>query len=605
MSLVIPPIANLNHMVEHQAIGHHFINNEQVFKMWMDFVVLMQGAHLHKRHLRKTSWRHIENVPILVELIQTGNIMWSYLVRHRDLSLEQIKRVLDVTHLKIVEWLDTIKLRGGKIPNGNHLTFNLPLHRYYSVFLYKGIFQANSHLADVLTQDQSFLVDLLGHPLQIQIGLTEIGANLWPNETENLRLHKYFYLYMGTEAYKSLIDVDMFLIQCIASQLDADVFMNIVLDRFRVLDICEEMMSGSKSERIKNLDESQKMQLCNGALIFIATLVKLDICLDFHDTQSIKNEIIQFLCFSNCSFKDILRNTLPSQRDTNVISSKELEKLVSEVATFTTPDYTNSVALKTGKYVLKDHHWIDSYDPLFYKYYRSNKTDSEDDFERYKANIKSKNLFPNTNKLWPPYRLPSIDEINKSKLKPKYKTLQSKSLHSVLFVLLLRRLQTDSISDETFSLVIYLIEFAVHTMSNQNETNGSSNGSPSTLADDKIEGFKSNSIIDNLCQMVTKMRFIQTQTAAASNVGVGINESMISLLIKLLLHKSQQQRGSELFQLNSEVNASRVGDEHYFISNLLNKVAKLSGKCGEIMNETLKLYSIPTDPTDNRESLEE
>ena len=72
-----------------------------------------------------------------------------------------------------------------------------------------------------------------------------------------------------------------------------------------------------------------------------------------------------------------------------------------------------------------------------------------------------------------------------------------------------------------------------------------------------------------------------------------INESMITLLIKILQKRLRSTAASKknfipLFEFKKEINESRVGGEHYFISNLLNKAALLSFKCKKAIESALK-----------------
>lgn len=54
-----------------------------------------------------------------------------------------------------------------------------------------------------------------------------------------------------------------------------------------------------------------------------------------------------------------------------------------------------------------------------------------------------------------------------------------------------------------------------------------------------------------------------------------------------------------LFEFKSEINESRIGDEYYFLSNLLNKAALLSVKCKKTIQKSLEKINTKSGVTTN------
>ena len=131
-----------------------------------------------------------------------------------------------------------------KRPNFKHLSFHLPLHRYYSSFLYNALYVQMASTLDIeffsskYSPHSALLVNLLAHPLQLQIGFHEIHANMWVRN--GMQMRGQAMTFVQNHFCSSFSDADLFLVQCLATKLDPVLFMNTFLERFHLTQLLRE-----------------------------------------------------------------------------------------------------------------------------------------------------------------------------------------------------------------------------------------------------------------------------------------------------------------------------------------------------------------------------
>ena len=84
--------------------------------------------------------------------------------------------------------------------------------------------------------------DLLAHPLQLQIGFYEIHANMWVRN--GMQMKGQAMTYVQNHFCTSFSDADLFLIQLLASRIEANLFMDIFLERFHIFDWLKDTIKG-------------------------------------------------------------------------------------------------------------------------------------------------------------------------------------------------------------------------------------------------------------------------------------------------------------------------------------------------------------------------
>ena len=133
-----PLVSDLNNVLSHPPIAYRFMQDEKLLHMWFDFLSMFQGMNVNVREMES----HIEFEPntyyaaFSAELEASASPMWA-LVSHlkdsssRQLTLNVIKQCLTA----IKDWFDAIYFLRPDQVDTLKVSFHLPLHRYFSVFV--------------------------------------------------------------------------------------------------------------------------------------------------------------------------------------------------------------------------------------------------------------------------------------------------------------------------------------------------------------------------------------------------------------------------------------------------------------------------------------
>jgi E3 ubiquitin-protein ligase UBR3 len=191
-------ISDLVNLLSHKQVTLKFLSDKNLFGLWLELISYFQGMNLNVRqfgeHLQHEQPTYFSSFS--AELEFCSSIMWSF-IQHLNRENDQIyltNQLLSLILNKLDEWLaaigfDNISDSGEfKRPCFKHLSFHLPLHRYYSTFLYNALYVQMASTIDLelfssikYSNKSPLLVNLLAHPLQLQIG----------NEQKNL----FFYIF--------------------------------------------------------------------------------------------------------------------------------------------------------------------------------------------------------------------------------------------------------------------------------------------------------------------------------------------------------------------------------------------------------------------------
>lgn len=247
-------ISDLVNLLSHRAVALKFLNDIDLVQLWIELISYFQGMNLNTR----TFGDHVQQEPTYfssfsAELEFCSSVMWSFLQHLKeDNQLAISKKFIDIIVNYQNRWLNALNLRSNNIssinrPNFKQLTFHLPLHRYFSAFIYNSIYQQKGSLDNLLkftnsqtTLDSTFLADIIGHPLQLQIGFHEIHANMWVRN--GMQMKGQAMTYVQNHFCTSFSDADLFLMQVLASRIDANVFMKMFLERFHLFDWLKEVV---------------------------------------------------------------------------------------------------------------------------------------------------------------------------------------------------------------------------------------------------------------------------------------------------------------------------------------------------------------------------
>jgi E3 ubiquitin-protein ligase UBR3 len=156
--LVISDMVNL---LSHRNITLAFLKNKTWTKLWMELISYFQSMNLNVRqfgeHLPQDQPTYFSSFS--AELEFCASIMWS-LVQHlkSDEQLELTRDLLSSVMEQLKVWFEQIGMpavlnesRVVKRPNFKHLSFHLPLNRYYSVVLYNSMYLQRASLTRFLS----------------------------------------------------------------------------------------------------------------------------------------------------------------------------------------------------------------------------------------------------------------------------------------------------------------------------------------------------------------------------------------------------------------------------------------------------------------------
>lgn len=519
------PISDLSNLLSHKSIATEFLLNQKIIKLWIDLVTYFQSMNLNVRqfseHLQYESPTYFSSFS--AELEFCSSIMWSLLqhmsnVENATLSIKLLQLIIE----KLISWLSQITLmdlnkceRTVIRPNPKHLSFHLPLHRYFSCFLYNTLtmqkISLDQVMADIFTFDsdtnQYCMGNILAHPLQLLIGSCEIHANMWTRN--GLQMKGQVMTYVQNHFCSSFSDLDLFLVQVLSSQLDPDNFMNMFLERFHILAWLKNSIKNrtrtvdhssinNKSDSVHNLvetmlnnlsqnsDEDEKYDelepahinsMIIGSLTLLAQIMTIRPNLSLKSYSLTRKEIVNLLSISDRTYSQT-EEGLP---DVCSLSSakKFIKQILSEVSDYLQPslDILSIGNLKQGRYKPKDSIWLNEYDPLFVMLRSVKMREFQESFDRYCQFLEKK--IPKK-KFWPPFQLPEKEKISsatadsemkkeseiESKLEQdlskRKNLLNTKILHAILLNLLYEHLYINPLAEKTLYFVIFILELSVH-----------------------------------------------------------------------------------------------------------------------------------------------
>ena len=133
-----PLVSDLNNVLSHPPIAFRFMQDEKLLSMWFDFLSMFQGMNVNVREMEA----HIEFEPntyyaaFSAELEASASPMWALVLHLRDattrtLTLNVIKQCLAA----IKDWFGAINFSRPEQVDRLKVSFHLPLHRYFSVFV--------------------------------------------------------------------------------------------------------------------------------------------------------------------------------------------------------------------------------------------------------------------------------------------------------------------------------------------------------------------------------------------------------------------------------------------------------------------------------------
>ncbi|XP_027020192.1 E3 ubiquitin-protein ligase ubr3 isoform X3 [Tachysurus fulvidraco] len=448
-----PLVSDFINILSHQSVAKRFLEDHSLLMLWMTFVSFFQGMNLNKRELNE----HVEfesqtyYAAFAAELEACAQPMWGLLTHCKVKETQEYTKTVARYCLETLQiWFDAIGFVDE--PASNQITFHLPLHRYYAMFLSKGVKCQGLDL-DSLLPDQEMLMKIMVHPLQIQACLSEIHSNMWVRN--GLQIKGQAMTYVQSHFCNSMIDPDIFLLQVCASRLDPDYFISSVFERFKVVDL----LTMASQHQNAVLDAEQERPMLEGALTFLVILCSLRIHLGMTDDEILRAEMVSQLCMNDrthSSLLDLIPEN-PNPKSGIVPGSCSFEEMLSAVADFKAPVSEPGGSMQQGMYTPKAEVWEKEFDPIMVILRTVYRRDVQSAMDRYSAFLKQSGI--HTGNPWPPYK-------ERTPLHPCYRglvrLLHCKTLHIVIFTLLYKIwMDHQNMSEHVLCMVLYLVELGM------------------------------------------------------------------------------------------------------------------------------------------------
>nr|XP_016852246.1 PREDICTED: E3 ubiquitin-protein ligase UBR3 [Anolis carolinensis] len=455
-----PLVSDFINILSHQSVAKKFLEDHRLLVTWMNFVSFFQGMNLNKRELNE----HVEfesqtyYAAFAAELEACAQPMWGLLSHCKIRETQEYTRnVVRYCLEALQDWFDAINFVDEPTPN--QVTFHLPLHRYYAMFLSKAVKCQELDL-DSLLPDQEMLMKLMVHPLQIQASLSEIHSNMWVRN--GLQIKGQAMTYVQSHFCNSMIDPDIYLLQVCASRLDPDYFISSVFERFKVVDL----LTMASQHQNTVLDSEHERSMLEGALTFLVILLSLRLHLGMTDDEILRAEMVAQLCMNDRTHSSLL----------DLISLN-----IAEV-------------------------WDKEFDPVMVILRTVYRRDVQSAMDRYTAFLKQSGKVHGNP--WPPYK-------KRTDLHSSYKGLMGllhcKTLHIVLFTLLYKILMDhQNLSEHVLCMVLYLIELGLEN-SSELESDEEDSGVGQERCHDSW--FPGNNLVSNMRHFINYVRVRVPETA--------------------------------------------------------------------------------------------
>jgi E3 ubiquitin-protein ligase UBR3 len=186
-----PLVSDLNNILSHRPVAIKFLEDDGLLQMWFHFLSMFYAA-------------------FSAELEASASPMWALVSHLRDASTAHLTKNL-LWHCKqqLRRWLEYVKF-GMHEHESLQVSFHLPLHRYFAVFLYQAVRNQGLSLSELLPSANELKLIIL-HPLRVQVAFYEIISGLWVRN--GLQIKGQAMTYIQCHFCNSMVDADLFLLQ--------------------------------------------------------------------------------------------------------------------------------------------------------------------------------------------------------------------------------------------------------------------------------------------------------------------------------------------------------------------------------------------------------
>ncbi|XP_014216341.1 E3 ubiquitin-protein ligase Ubr3 [Copidosoma floridanum] len=510
-----PLVSDLNNVLSHKPVAQRFMSDDTLLEMWFDFLAMFQGMNVNQRELTE----HVEFEPntyyaaFSAELEASAYPMWalvSHLKGPESVSLS--RRVLNCCLTALQDWLDAVNYTHPNVSDSLQVSFHLPLHRYFAVFLCQAVRKQGATLNKLLPPTDMLHL-LMMHPLRVQVAFYEILNNLWVRN--GLQIRGQAMTYIQCNFCNSMVDADLYLLQICATKLQPDVFLSTIIDKFHV----KEWMSLSRYHAPQNeyLEGEHDLSMLESCLTFLATLVNVRTNLGLSDAEMSCLEMVTLLCMGDKTHSQLME-LMPERCGTT--QNRDFDSVLKEVAHYRAPNLEASGNMQQGMYGPKPRVWDELFNPLHVLLRAVQRKDFQVSMDRFTTYVKQSGKLKSNAAPWPPFRHPA--PVSADYDDPRL-VLRSKVFHAMIFVILYKAVNGQNISEHVMALAVYLLEMAVVTAElPDNSTHPlcqyNSGGSQRVFKDMDLTGwFNSNNLSENLRTVIPRVVLVREPDHSSSD----------------------------------------------------------------------------------------
>ena len=141
--------------------------------------------------------------------------------------------------------------------------------------------------------DTKTLSLLMQHPLSCQVAFYEIMCGIWERNGEQIQ-HQAM-TYIKPYFCKSMVDADLFLLQICATHVQPELFLEVVLEKFKIKDwLSLSNDTGHLATRVYR-DNEQKIQMIESTLFFLNTILTNRINLGISEEELARSVILMYV----------------------------------------------------------------------------------------------------------------------------------------------------------------------------------------------------------------------------------------------------------------------------------------------------------------------
>ncbi|XP_066595206.1 E3 ubiquitin-protein ligase Ubr3 [Prorops nasuta] len=515
-----PLVSDLNNVLSHKPVAVRFMSDDSLLEMWFDFLSMFQGMNVNQRELNQ----HIEFEPntyyaaFSAELEASAYPMWALVSHlHGPENAVLSQRVLSFCSTALQDWLDAVNYTHPNVNDSQQVSFHLPLHRYFAVFMCQAVRNQGVTLEDLLPPND-LLHLLMMHPLRVQVAFYEILNGLWVRN--GLQIKGQAMTYIQCNFCNSMVDADLYLLQVCATKLQPEVFLKTVIEKFHI----KEWLSLSRYEAAQNefLEEGNITHMLESCLTFLATLVNVRTNLGLSDSEMSCLEMVTLLCMGDKTHSQLME-LMPERCGTT--QNRDFESVLAEVAQYRAQNLEASGNMQQGMYGPKPRIWDELFDPLHVLLRAVHRRDFQLSMDRFTEYVKQSGKLKNCATPWPPYRHPA--PVSKDYDDPRV-VLRSKIFHAMIFIILYKVVNGHHISENVLALTIYLLEMAVVTVESPEQSVSENqehplcqytggNSSKAIKDMDLASWFESDNLSANLRTVIPRVTLVQEPESNSSD----------------------------------------------------------------------------------------